>query len=1063
MKRTFHTSNGGEDSNMAFRNILVCSASVAAIYAAAVPGSAHAQEVTRQYNIPSQPMAAALRKLGEASQTQIAFSDEAVEGLQSNAVVGQYTTQAALKRMIGKTGLKVSLTPSGVITVTPAKDKYASSVVDESGAVPEILVIGQSTLNADIRHSENEARPYVVLNAREIEESQATSVDEFLQLKLPQNNVSPGAGTSNTANPGSGINLRGLGVSNTLLLVDGRPAPRTFTGNGLGAQDINGIPLSSIERIEVLPASSGGLYGGNAIGGVVNVILKRDYSGLTITTGYQNTFKTNAPIVNLEVAGGFRFNEGRTRVSFSAAHKSGSPILVGDRSWTEQARATRLANAPGQYFNPTTPPLGSTPNIRSANGSPLVLLDGRTLNSNVTYVPLGYVAGDSLQGFIDNAGKYNLALADNALGARRALRTDPKTLSFALGIRQEVTDWLDLYLDGRRDINKGSALASGVPSSVRIAAGAPQNPFQQAIRVSFPVLGLDRKHRQEFVTSKISFGGIFKLSPEWSASLDLGWGQNKNKLVSTDSTVSFVGEQAIADGTVGPNGEAAINILQDPAAASIDFSPYLYPFDNQNTGPFIGTELNSTLRIGGPLPTAFGIKPVFAGGVDFKRSILNSTVTSNLVDFGEADPYYFYTYYPKRSQNAYSAFGNITLPLIEQGGGASWGDRAELSGTVRYDRVDVRTFGPEGIVGLESLDSPRPTTDYATITDDSAGYTIAALYGPTEDIFFRASLASGFIPPSMSGRIPKTINASVGEVADPNNWMNPEDPQRGYTEVGSEVPWQLITEGNPNLKPETSTTVSFGLVATPRWIPGLRFSVDYTDTKRKGEVNRFLFDTDILENEALYPGRIRREDRALTAEEVALGYTATPVVFLDTTPINMAKSRVRAIDFSADYIFNINNVGEFRFSSMVTRQINFSRQLTPGAPNVDYINWTGEPMEWRGNAGIDWKKGAFAAGFNLQYYNKYRVGRPLDSDTTRNATILAQGREYIPAQYYVDFTSTINLSKLSKDPGFQGMRFGFGIRNLFDAAPPLYIIQERTAPSGDALGRRFTVNLTKEF
>ncbi|PZT91421.1 MAG: hypothetical protein DI637_02120 [Citromicrobium sp.] len=1050
---------------MVLRNILFCAASVMAIQATATPEFAYAQEITHQFDIPAQSMGVALRKLGETAKTPIVFDDEAVTGLRSNPVRGRYTTRAALNALIGDANLRVSVTPSGVITISPAADRVASSGPTEQSTFAEIIVVGDSqTLNADIRHNENEARPYVVLTEEDIESSQALSINEFLSLKLPQNNVSTSAGTSGFASPASGIDLRGLGSTNTLLLIDGRPAPRTFNASGLSTQDINGIPLSSIERIEVLPASSGGLYGGNAIGGVVNVILKRNYSGVTISAGYQNTFETNAPIANVEIAGGLRFNEGRTRVTFSAARKIGEDILISDRPWVEQARAIRLENAPEQYYSRPTPPLGSTPNIRSVNSQPLVLLDGRSLNSPFTHVPLGYVAGDSLQGFIDNAGEYNLTLADNALGERRSLRTTPETLSLALGIRQEVTDWLEVFLDGRLDSNKGSTLDARIPSTVTIAAGAPQNPFRQAIRVAFPVLGFETTNRQEFETSKILLGGIFRISPEWNASLDLGWGRNKNMIVYTDSIINSRGVDAIRSGLRGPDGQPAINILQDPAVAAIDFSSYLNPIDNQRLGPFIGTEFNGTLRIGGPLPSIFGIEPKFAGGADFTRSILNSTVTESLIDYlFLPEPRISYTYYPERTRNAYSAFGNLTLPLIPEGSEASWGNRAELSGTIRYDRFVAHTYDNSQIITLPTRDASPPDTTYTDVTDSSVGYTLSALYGPTRDIFFRASYATGFNPPALSDRVSRVYNADIGEIADPYSFSNPYDPQRGFTQIGSQAAWTFVTGGNPELEPETSKTLALGLVVTPRWIDGLRFSVDYIDTKRKNEINLLQFSNDLLINEESYPDRVVREDRPLTDEEIALGYTATPVVYLDNTPINMANSRVTSIDFSADYQFEIERIGDFTISVAATKQLEASRKLTPTSEEVDRINWAGQPLKWRGNASLYWERGAVSAGLAMQYYNKYRIGNPGVTEAANKEFIDAQGGAYVPAQYYVDFSSSVDLSKVSSAPFMDGARLRFGIRNLFDTAPELYVFQERSAPSGDALGRRFTVNLTKEF
>jgi outer membrane cobalamin receptor len=94
----------------------------------------------------------------------------------------------------------------------------------------------------------------------------------------------------------SSINLRGLGSLQTLILINGMRTAN-FANRGATFQpDVNGIPLAAIDRVEVLPGSASAIYGGTAVGGVVNVILKRSYTGDRVSSSYQNTFDTDAPI-----------------------------------------------------------------------------------------------------------------------------------------------------------------------------------------------------------------------------------------------------------------------------------------------------------------------------------------------------------------------------------------------------------------------------------------------------------------------------------------------------------------------------------------------------------------------------------------------------------------------------------------------------------------------------------------------------------------------------------------------------------------------------------------------
>jgi len=140
--------------------------------------------------------------------------------------------------------------------------------------------------NMDISRTINDAQPYYVFEAKTIDTSGATNVEDFLKQRLTMNTVANTngqmAGVDGTSGNTSSINLRGLGIDKTLILVNGRrmPGVSLFDTTLPAAQpDLNGIPVNAIDRIEVLPSSASGIYGGSAIGDVVNVVLKKDYAG----------------------------------------------------------------------------------------------------------------------------------------------------------------------------------------------------------------------------------------------------------------------------------------------------------------------------------------------------------------------------------------------------------------------------------------------------------------------------------------------------------------------------------------------------------------------------------------------------------------------------------------------------------------------------------------------------------------------------------------------------------------------------------------------------------------
>jgi hypothetical protein len=271
-------------------------------------------------NIERQPLGIALNTFAQQSGLQVVFFSEISGGILSPRLNGSYTPKDALEKMLANTQLSYEFINPRTVAIravkqenapvttgslssvkqdimlaqvetrsrsTAANTEVAAGTAQASGeedvqGVPEILVKGKKSLNTDIKRTEDAPQPYVVFEREEILRSQASNIEDFLRTRLPMNTSSASPGqTPGQAITRSVIDLRGLGENQTLILVDGRRMPGVTQGAGIPTQpDINGIPLAAIERIEVLPSTAGGIYGGSATGGVVNVILRRDFRGV---------------------------------------------------------------------------------------------------------------------------------------------------------------------------------------------------------------------------------------------------------------------------------------------------------------------------------------------------------------------------------------------------------------------------------------------------------------------------------------------------------------------------------------------------------------------------------------------------------------------------------------------------------------------------------------------------------------------------------------------------------------------------------------------------------------
>src|SRR5262249_21150287 len=144
----------------------------------------------------------------------------------------------------------------------------------------------------------NDALPFNIYNRDQIARSGVVNLNEFLQREIldsdPNTRPPEQDGSSDTFKAGStNLNLRGFGADQTIVLVNGRRLPEALTNGGSSSQtpDVNFIPLSLVQQVEVLPISAASLYSGNAVGGIINIVLRPgvDSEATEIALTYTNS------------------------------------------------------------------------------------------------------------------------------------------------------------------------------------------------------------------------------------------------------------------------------------------------------------------------------------------------------------------------------------------------------------------------------------------------------------------------------------------------------------------------------------------------------------------------------------------------------------------------------------------------------------------------------------------------------------------------------------------------------------------------------------------------------
>lgn len=999
-------------------------ASAAAIVMVASASPAMAQ--TRTFDVPAGPASRSIPIFAKQAGVQILASGDTVKAKRTKAVKGNMTVQEGLRRLLEGSGLAPNGNANGIITIGAVTVGNGGDATAEGGdqtaGIAEILVTGRRTLNVDIRRTENDAQPYVVFDSNQIKKSGATNISDFVQSRLmaAPSTLPPNTQLIQTGNASS-IDLRGLGASQTLILINGRRAPGYSYVGGDVQPDLNNIPLAAIERIEVLPTSASGIYGGNATGGVVNVVLKDNYRGLDVSTGYGNSFQGGGESKQLFVSAGFSPDRGRTNIAFFGGYTKEGSLYSKDRDFFSIGRGAVLNYNPGFFFNTPFPPLGATPNIRSQLGTPLTLDNGTILSSTFTFVPTGYSGRGSDGGaaLAANAGKYNLGLAPTAQsdgGAYTPLIVGSTTKSGRLTIRHDFSDRISGFVEISANENSSATLLNQIPRTFIVNGTAPNNPFTQNIRVTIPTIGADDR-----IESKLKgWGGIagliVRLPNSWTLGADLSRQYSSLSYTAPSLSIDPVATAAIRTG--------AIDILRDVSAYPVDLGQYaLQPLV---AAPIKSNSTIGTARFGGPVIRLPGGSLALSGFIEFRHQEIGETIVR------EAGGYQLW---PDRSQDVRSGYLEATLPIFSASPNAFEAPALELKAAGRYDWYTIRSTGSQIVFDGQT---PGPITR-ATNSFRSVTPTFALRFSPVKDLIFRASYAEGYLPPALTQIVPsdtQPVSAGLGLI----------DPKRGNESVGN---IDFLTGGNPDLRPEQSKSISIGAIVTPQIIPNLRFSFDWTKIRKRDSIAVVVGTQNqaAIDNEDVLPGTIIRAPMA-AGDQFGVG----KIVAINGRFLNLSNVLVSAFDYKLDYSFETARFGKFGVSAAASQLLNNRVQITPVTTPIE--NSGVSLPKWNAYGTFSWNIGKLHAEWSARYFDKkwFNLAHTPDLNT---------GLRQEPSAILHDiFIEIEDIGTFRNAPKFD---IQLGIRNVFNEKPSIVGAGNFFDPRIDPRLRRFWVKLSTRF
>jgi iron complex outermembrane receptor protein len=336
-------------------------------------------EIKSRFDLPAESLDKALRDFAIQANCNIAYEPSIVAGLQAPAIKGEFTASNVLSLILIGTNLRAinvnedtiqiveKMQPTRDVSTTPAdthpsgsyivrladagadvpapkdpsptpdaEDSTANDTKGRDKSIDEIVVTGTHIRGV------SSASPVIEIGREEIDRSGFTSVTD-LMLSLPENfggGYNPGTtynsqvNTRYSDNPtGASVpNLRGLGPGSTLTLVDGHRMASGLTGGGA---DISSIPLDAIARIEVVTDSASAIYGSDAVAGVVNVILKRDYDGAKTSLSYGLATQGGGTERRASQLFGTSWNSGNAMIAYE--HLEQDVLFARDRAFTSLA------------------------------------------------------------------------------------------------------------------------------------------------------------------------------------------------------------------------------------------------------------------------------------------------------------------------------------------------------------------------------------------------------------------------------------------------------------------------------------------------------------------------------------------------------------------------------------------------------------------------------------------------------------------------------------------------------------------------------------------------------
>ena len=941
------------------------------------------------------------------------------------------------------------------------------------------------------------ASPLVVIERSNVGLSGATNPLELLKDQTP---FFAGNGNVSTElnNGGTGQTFASLRNMTTLSLLNGR---RTVT-------DLNTIPVSMIERVEILKDSASTIYGSDAIGGVVNFILRKHYDGVelggrvsrtgngdyetretwmtagvsipggSITVGaqyFENTqLVTNSrhlTVLNSAELGALGANTANPPSYFSGSFpgRLSNHILAG---------SPLLAGKPGYNAAISTPPAKATP-----LDAPRTLAD---LQAAGIYVPILASAGGSFT----TTSLLNTALYNNALivPTRRSLYT----LS---GEKELFGKRLEFFGDFfySDTVNSGTVLApaplSGlVANTLTIPANNPYNLFGvtlgvgQAAGAPNPITRLEEFGKRtsdfSFFTTRVVAGFRGEINDHYSWETALNYLKAQGSTLTIGGGLASIMNRAMtpllsADGSqyIKDAQGRFLSVLTDAAGNNLPVYNYfaLPGFNDPRTISAITTDLFRTsfgdtrsidFRMNGrPFELPAGDFAFVVGG-EIRRERLENHADSNYTT-GGALGFNPITGFPGGERNTRSAFIETSIPLV--------GDKMNLPLLHQVDLTAAYRF------------------EHLTPGGDAKTPKFGLLIKPFDNQFLlRVSYAKGFIAPTILALFgPPGGNSPVVSV--------PLSATAGTGPGGAATPIQFVSgqfvgtieTSNPNLQASRSESWTGGFVYSPKQIKGLAITVDYYRIEQDKiggfDYNAIVADINAKGVNSIYAAGLVFKDGSRVTTTTTNQITNTNVSSLTLATNPSGDQFTSGLDVDVNYKFRADAWGFFELGVRSNVLFDYKSRANPSVPYSQYARNFTDGANGLGNSQgllggyivkprVNWAYKNLRVSLSSTYLPKVSAMGTLFGGAQATNNQRADGKSYtIPSYHTENLSLTYEVPHFGRD-WLKGISLTTGAVNLFDKKE-VYVpgggngsSESNTNKSTyDIIGRRIFVEVKKEF